>query len=234
MAVNAAPPPGIELIPVELRRPGPRAMERRLRTTVNTFGPRLGPLLVRRGMGREVPDAQLARQVRRAFQKLGASAIHCPGMYHTSVNLDLPVSIGGYECTKKPDEPIVVHMMKAACKPGRPAREQHKLGRIQLYTTTFETYERNIREQLARMLGPGGFDPARDILEITVNRWPHGYAYEYNSLADEFWLKGGETPCEVAQKPFGRLAIANSDADAYAYTDCAIDQAYRAVQELKK
>ena len=169
-----------------------------------------------------------------AFQKLGASAIYVPGMYHTSVNLDIPVSIGGYECTKKPDEPIVVHMMKAACKPGRPAREQHKLGRIQLYSTTFETYERNIREQLARMLGPGGFDPARDILEITVNRWPHGYAYEYNSLADQFWLEGGETPCQVARKPFGRLAIANSDADAYAYTDCAIDQAYRAVQELKK
>ncbi|HEY6302213.1 MAG TPA: NAD(P)-binding protein [Terriglobales bacterium] len=169
-----------------------------------------------------------------AFQKLGARGIYAPGMYHTSVNLDLPVSIGGYECTKSPDEPIVVHMMKAACKPGRPAREQHKLGRIQLYTTTFETYERNIREQLARMLGPGGFEPARDILEITVNRWPHGYAYEYNSLADPFWLEGGETPCQVARRPFGRLAIANSDAGAYAYTDCAIDQAYRAVQELKR
>jgi spermidine dehydrogenase len=169
-----------------------------------------------------------------AFQKLGASAIYAPGMYHTSMNLDIPVSIGGYECSKKPDEPIVVHMMKAACKPGRPAREQHKLGRIQLYTTTFETYERNIREQLARILGPGGFDPARDILEITVNRWPHGYAYEYNSLADQFWLEGGETPCQVARKPFGRLVIANSDAGAYAYTDSAIDQAYRAVQELKR
>jgi spermidine dehydrogenase len=150
------------------------------------------------------------------------------------VNLDIPLSIGGYECTKKTDEPIVVHMMKAACKPGRPGREQHKLGRIQLYSTTFETYERNIREQLARILGPGGFDPAKDILEITVNRWPHGYAYEYNSLADPFWLEGGETPCEIARNPFGRLAIANADAGAYAYTDCAVDQAYRAVQELKR
>ncbi|MFY9559922.1 MAG: NAD(P)-binding protein [Terriglobales bacterium] len=169
-----------------------------------------------------------------AFQKLGVNAAYCPGMYHSYVSLDLPVSIGGYECTKKPDQPIVVHMMKAACKPGRSAREQHKLGRIQLYTTTFETYERNIREQLARMLGPGGFDPKSDILGVTVNRWPHGYAYEYNSLFDQFWLDGGETPCQVARKPFGRIAIANSDADAYAYTDGAIDQAYRAVQELKK
>jgi spermidine dehydrogenase len=154
-------------------------------------------------------------------------------MYHTSLNLDLPVSIGGYECTKKPEDPIVVHMMKAACKPGHPARDQHRLGRIELYSTTFETYERNIREQLRRILGAGGFDPARDILEITVNRWPHGYAYEYNSLFDPFWLEGTETPCQKARKPFGRLAIANADAGAYAYTDCAIDQAYRAVQELK-
>jgi spermidine dehydrogenase len=156
-------------------------------------------------------------------------------MYHTAVNLDIPVSIGGYECTKIPDDPIVVHMMKAACQPGIPARDQHRMGRIQLYETTFETYERSIRDQLARMLGPGGFDPARDILEITVNRWPHGYAYEYNSLFDKFWLEGNknETPCQIARKPFGRLSIANADADAYAYTDCAIDQAYRAVQELK-
>ncbi len=168
-----------------------------------------------------------------SFQKLGANTIYAPGMYHTNVNLDLPVSIGGYECAKQPEEPIVIHMMKAACKPGRPAREQHTMGRIQLYMTTFETYERNIREQLLRMLGAGGFDPARDIQEITVNRWPHGYAYEYNSLFDDFWLNGGEPPCQVARKPFGRIAIANADADAYAYTDCAIDQAYRAVQELK-
>jgi spermidine dehydrogenase len=123
-------------------------------------------------------------------------------------------------------------MMKAACKPGRPARDQHRLGRIQLFSTTFEAFERNIRDQLARTLGPGGFDPARDIAAITVNRWPHGYAYEYNSLFDDFWLNGGETPCEVARKPFGRIAIANSDAAAYAYTDAAIDEAYRAVKEI--
>ena len=88
--------------------------------------------------------------------------------------------------------------------------------------------------QLARTLSAGGFDPARDIADITVNRWPHGYAYEYNSLWDKFWLEGGETPCEVARKPFGKIAIANADAGAYAYTDGAMDQAWRAVQELAK
>ena len=169
-----------------------------------------------------------------SLQKLGVNSIYAPGMYHTGVNLDLPVSIGGYECARKPDEPIVLHMMKAACHPGLPARQQHMYGRMELYTTTFETMERKIRDQLTRTLAPGGFDPARDIAAITVNRWPHGYAYEYNSLFDAFWLDGGETPCEVARKPHGRIAIANSDAGAYAYTDEAINQAWRAVGEITK
>ena len=169
-----------------------------------------------------------------SFQKLGTNSVYAPSMYHSSMNLDLPVSIGGYECARKPDEPILVHMMKAACRPGRTARQQHMIGRMELYSTDFETMERKIRDQLARTLGPGGFDPARDIAAITVNRWPHGYAYEYNSLFDSFWLEGGETPCEVARKPHGRIAIANSDAGAYAYTDEAINQAWRAVGEITK
>ena len=167
-----------------------------------------------------------------SLQKLGANSIYAPGCYHTYVNLDLPVSIGGYQCARKPEEPIVLHMMKTPCKPGKPARDQHRIGRMELFSTTFETMERKIRDQLSRTLGPGGFDPARDIAAITVNRWPHGYAYEYSSLWDKFWLEGGELPCELARKPFGRLAIANCDAGAYAYTDEAINQAWRAVGEI--
>jgi spermidine dehydrogenase len=168
-----------------------------------------------------------------AFQKLGANSIYAPSGYHSYIDLDLPVSIGEYRCPRTPEEPTVVHMSKSPCRAGRPAREQHTAGRIELYNTTFETMERKIREQLLRTLGPSGFDPARDILAITVNRWPHGYAYEYSSLWDKFVLEGGETPCERARKTFGRIAIANSDAGARAYTDEAINQARRAVGELR-
>ena len=168
----------------------------------------------------------------RAFSKLAVSSIYAPASYHTYSTLDLPVSMADYHCARTPDEPIIVHMMRTPCQPGLPSRDQHRIGRMQLFATTFETFERNIRDQLARALSGGGFDPARDIAAITVNRWPHGYAYEYNSLWDKFWLEGGEQPCMVARKPLGRIAIANADAAAYAYTDAAIDQAYRAVQEL--
>lgn len=169
-----------------------------------------------------------------AFQKLDASSVYSPHCYHSAFTLDIPVSMGDYHCSTAPDQPIVIHMMKTPCKPGLPARDQHRMGRIELFITDFETMERNIRDQLARALGPGGFDPARDIAAITVNRWPHGYAYEYNSLWDKFWIDGGEIPCEVARKPFGRITIANADAGAYAYTDGAIDQAWRAVQEISQ
>jgi spermidine dehydrogenase len=166
-----------------------------------------------------------------SVQKLGTNAVYAPGCYHTGVNLDLPVSLGGYECARKPEEPIVVHMMKTPCHPGWPARPAR--------CCTHRTLQYDVRDHRAqdprsfgRTLGLGGFDPARDIAAITVNRWPHGYAYEYNSLFDSFWLEGGETPCEVARKPFGRIAIANSDAGAYAYTDEGINQAWRAVGEI--
>jgi len=112
-------------------------------------------------------------------------------------------------------------------------REQHRVGRVELYDTPFETFERKIRDQLARMLGPGGFNPAEDIEGITVGRWAHGYSYEYNSLFDPEFAQG-EAPHEVGRKPFGRIAIANSDAGATAYMNVAIDEAYRAVQELSR
>jgi spermidine dehydrogenase len=167
-----------------------------------------------------------------SFQKLGVQRIAMPSMWHTSVNLDFPVSLGAYHHQTDPSGPIVLHLSKAACQPGLPAREQHRAGRAQLLSTSFETIERSIRDSLGRALGAGGFDPRRDILGITVNRWPHGYAYQYNSIADDFWLNGGEQPCVAARKPFGRLAIANADAAAYSYSDAAIDHAHRAVQEV--
>jgi spermidine dehydrogenase len=168
----------------------------------------------------------------RSFEKLGVSSIYAPGSFHSEMSLDMPVSLGGYKCSRDPSDSIVVHMQRVPTHPGLPSRDQHRAGRLDLYNTTFETFERKIRDQMARTLGAGGFDPGRDIAAITVNRWPHGYAYEYNSLWDAFWLNGGEQPCVAARQPFGRITIANSDAGAYAYTDGAIDQAHRAVTEL--
>jgi len=168
---------------------------------------------------------------REAFEKLKISSAECLGSFFGGVELDFPVSMGGYQFAQKADEPCVVHMQYVPCAPGLPARDQQRAGRALLYSTTFETFERNIRQQLNRMLSGGAFDAARDIQAITVNRWPHGYAYEYNSLYDPVWT-AGQAPCEIGRAPFGNIHIANSDAGAFAYTNEAIDQAWRAVQEI--
>ena len=106
------------------------------------------------------------------------------------------------------------------------------MGRLDMLNTSFKTSELEIRRQLARMLGPGGFDAANDILALTINRWPHGYAYEYNELFEPLDRPASERPCVIGRKPFGRIKIANSDADGHAYTNTAIDQGYRAVREI--
>lgn len=166
-----------------------------------------------------------------SFQTLGIERVSAPGSYWSDVALNPAVNIGDYRMPSSPSEPTLLHLSRTPNKPGLPAREQHKLGRYELLATTFEMFERKIRDQLARCLGAGGFDPARDIEAIIVNRWPHGYGYEYNPLFDPDWPED-ERPNVIGRKPFGRITIANTDSAATAYTDAAIDQAYRAVNEL--
>jgi spermidine dehydrogenase len=167
----------------------------------------------------------------KAFKALGVKRVMTPGLYFSSFNLNRPVNLGAYKAPRSPDEPMVIRMLRTPDQDGLAEYDQNRAGRAELLATPFEIFERNVREQLARVLGPAGFDPARDIEAIIVNRWPHGYAPEYNSL----WDKGFDAqhgPNLVARKRFGQIAIANSDSGLGAYTDVAIDQAHRAVHEL--
>ena len=166
-----------------------------------------------------------------AFEKLGVSAIAAPCMYHTDCRLDPGTTVGGYRGVTTPEEPILVHLMRNPNKPGLPRKEQNRLGQQELLSTTFEQFEFQIRKQLGRMLGAGGFDPAEDIVAITVNRWPYGYAYTYDTLADPD-VPPEQRPHVIGRQRFGRVAIANADAGAAAFTNQSIDEAHRAVQEI--
>jgi spermidine dehydrogenase len=167
-----------------------------------------------------------------ALSKLGVAEFEAPGHFWEHCKIDYPVSIGRYRFADVPSDPVVLHLTKTVLgDPTLPTREQAQTGRYLLTEITFEEMERQLRDLLARALGPGGFDPARDIEAITVNRWSHGYAYEYMRPWDGFW-PAGPLPIETSRRPIGRIAIANSDAGAYAYANSAIDQATRAVREL--
>ena len=169
------------------------------------------------------------------FARLGIQAVKCPTMYHDSIALAEPRDLGNLLHSKSPDEPIAIRMTRMPGAPGLPRKDQHRIGRAELLNTSFETFEREIRGQLVRVLGAGGFDPKRDIAAIAVNRWPHGYSYTYNSLYDPLeWVftESNDRPCVRARQPFGLISIANADAAASPHTDAAFLEAHRAVEEV--
>jgi len=168
-----------------------------------------------------------------AFEKAGACFINAPNGNYSQILLETPVDIGGYKRSTSPEEPTVLTMLRVFETPGIPIKDQYRIARNEMYATDFETYEFNVRDQLTRMLGPYGFDARRDIAGITVNRWGHGYSYMYSSVFDEFVDRGEQAPHERARMPCGNITIANCDAAGRNLTADSIDQAHRAVIELR-
>ncbi len=168
----------------------------------------------------------------RACKRLGIGAAYCPGHWHNYVFMDFPVSLGEYHYSRSPDEPVVLDMnWTLRLKDGSSQRDQSRGGRRILLATSFEDIEREVRGHLAGLLGPGGFDPVKDIAAITVNRWAHGYAFSSDPLHDT--LEDAPPPYVVGRQRIGsRIAIANSDSGGLPFLDGAIDQAWRAVSEL--
>ena len=170
----------------------------------------------------------------RPFAELGMDNIYVPQpvLMH-SFGLDFPVSMGDYRFTRDPDEPAVIHGSFAGVAPdqGLTNREQNLAGRQKMLEMSFDDFERGVERQFDGALGRAGFDAGRDIAAITVNRWPHGYAYEYNELFDPPEYLSGGGPHVAGRQRIGRISIANSDSEAYAYVNGAIDAAWRAVRE---
>lgn len=168
-----------------------------------------------------------------ALDRLGIDYVNCPGRLHGALFTFRGINTGGYKhaLSEKGPVPLVFWGSISPPKEAKDIKTQLRASTAHMLSLSFEDYEREVRTVLDGLLGPAGFDVKRDILAITVNRWPHGYAYEYLDLWDGDW-KEGQAPHLIARQPFGRITIANADAGASAYTHVAIDQAYRAVEEL--
>lgn len=170
---------------------------------------------------------------RHALDKLGVDAISCPGRLHARLFLFQGIPTGGYDGSEDSSDAVSLVFWGSISPPAdaMDIRCQLRESRRKLLDLSLEDFEREVRTVLDGLLGPEGFDVSEDVLAITVNRWPHGYAYEYMQLWDPQW-EPGQAPHEIARKPFGAITIANADAGASAYTHVAIDQAQRAVDEL--
>jgi len=187
----------------------------------------------------KIPLVYISIAVRnwRAFHNLGYNSFYIPQpkLMH-SFGLDFPVSMGGYNFTKTPSQPTVLHGTSVPTDPdkGLDQKQQAINGRKRLYEMSFDEFEGLIFEQINGSLSQGGFDVERDVAGLTVNRWPHGYAWEYNDYSDPPEYNPYNGPHIAGREQIGRISIANSDASAYAYIDGAIDAADRAINEQLK
>jgi spermidine dehydrogenase len=169
-----------------------------------------------------------------AVRKAGVSGYQCPGSFYSLFASAPPVNVGDFRVPSEATDPMVLWMLHAPTSQvthGMSARDAYRLGRHKLLSMSFDEIEAATLDQLAGMFGSAGFDADRDVEAITVNRWAHGYAYEYMDLHDPDWPEG-EAPHELGRKPIGRIAIANSDTEAYAYVQAAMKAARRAVSEV--
>jgi len=173
--------------------------------------------------------AKVAVRDWQPWVRLGVHEITNPMGFFSRLKLDYPVSLGTYRCPRTPDEPMLLHLVHVPAQPGEgTVRQRYRAGRKALLAMTFDEFEWQIRDELTRMLAPGGFVADRDIAAITVNRWGHGYSYAGDPLlgTDE------GAPYETARTRAGNVAIANADAGWTPFAHAAIDQGHRAIGDL--
>jgi spermidine dehydrogenase len=187
-----------------------------------------------------------------AFAKLGVSGVSFPHAFYGGMRMSFQRDVQGLSASPMPADPILVGFNTAGNSgiaanptmvsellggapppPGTPMDDQFRAIRAGLLATPFSTFERAVRSQATAALGGGGFEAARDILAITVNRWPHGFATGRNMLFDQIDPQDPISPIVYAKQPFGRIAIANSDASGVGIAQTAIDEAARAVRDLE-
>lgn len=164
----------------------------------------------------------------RPIADIGAFEMFWPDGYCTWMHVSDPLSVGPYRPDYRPDRPTILSMYKYIYKPGLDPTEQMQLGRYEMERTSFEQYEREIRSELNHVLGPHGFDAARDIAGITVNRWGHGYNY-FHEPGPKSRLD--DPPYRRGRSQLGRISFAGADAGGTPWTQAALAQAWRAVHE---
>ncbi len=159
----------------------------------------------------------------RAIKEMEIGVAMSPGNMHQAVLMDFPVSMGGYEYTRTPDDPCVIQMISCPYGEtvGAPRLEQFREARFKMLGLKFKDYEQEIRAHLSGMLPNDLFDFDRDVASITVNRWAHGYT-----------IDGPGDSTRIGRQPFGRITVANTDSAAGSDAKYAIMMAYRAVKEL--
>lgn len=167
----------------------------------------------------------------RFLAKMGISQCQWFGGIGNYMAVRRTATFGGGMAQLSPDSPTVLTLKILFANPGRSLVEQVNTGRYEMMTTPFSVYEKRIREQFAAMFAKQGFDGWREIAGIILNRWGHAYLAPQPGFF--FGKDGNRPPAELMrQRPFGRIAFANSDLSGIMDHRASIMEAHRAVQQV--
>ena len=162
--------------------------------------------------------------------KLGLTAFRWFEGFGFCCNLRHPMWIGKHRPLLDPTQPAVLTFYVPFYYPGHSIQKQGSMGRAELLSTSFSSYERQVRQQLVTLFGGSGFDPQRDIAGIVLNRWGHAYVNPQPGFY--FPADGKSAPRDVIRKPFGRIAFGHAELVGHQYWLGAINEGKRAMEQV--
>ena len=141
------------------------------------------------------------------------------------------MQVGSYQPPLDPDQPTVLSFYTPFYYPGLPIEQQVMLGRAELFSTSYANYEQKIIRQMIKLFGSAGFEPAKDVAGIILNRWGHAYSVPYPG----FYGGAGDDPAprDIIRQGYGRIAFGHSELDGLQHWGPAADEGRRAYTQLK-
>jgi len=144
-------------------------------------------------------------------------------------NIRNPMQVGDYRPPLDPDKPAVLSFYTPFHSPGLDPKVQVTLGRAELLGASYPEYEARIHRQMMRLFAAAGFEPAKDVAGLILNRWGHAYSVPYPGF---YGGANGTAPRDTLRKNYGRIAFAHSELDGNQHYGPAADEGRRAYRQL--
>ena len=166
--------------------------------------------------------------------KLGITAAiwdRSEGDFGYTCNIRNPMQVGAYQPPLDPDQPTVLSFYTPFYYPGLPIEQQVILGRAELLSTSYATYEEKIIRQMIKLFGSAGFNPVTDVAGIILNRWGHAYSVPYPG----FYGGAGDDPAprDIMRQGYGRIAFGHGELDGLQHWGPAADEGRRAYGQVR-
>lgn len=166
----------------------------------------------------------------RFLYKMGLTGCRWFDGFGFCCNIRQPMLVGDYQPPLDPEKPTILTFYVPFYYPGLPIHDQGVRGRTELFSTSYADYERQIRDQMVKLFGAGGFNSMKDIAGIILNRWGHAYADPQPGFY--FGRDGKPAPRDILRQRFSRIAFAHSEMNGHQNWSGAAMEGRHAMEQL--